>query len=69
MAIDKAKNKLDAVRQDLAATPSATGSEISRLMKNQFNLDMNHEFVSTYRYHIQKGARLAAPTMARTRVD
>ena|SRR5581483_8426122 len=56
-ASGKAKSKMDAVRQILEATPTATGSEISRLMKSQFNLDMNPKVAGTYRYHIQKSKR------------
>src|SRR5882672_3175117 len=51
------RSKMDAVRQILAATPNATGSEIARLMKSQFNLEMNPKVAGTYRYHIQKTAR------------
>src|SRR5206468_455932 len=54
---DKPKNKTQAVRQILEATPTAAGSEISRLMKSQFNLDMNPKVAGTYRYHIQKSKR------------
>src|SRR5437868_1242022 len=53
----KPKNKMQAVRQILESTPHATGSEISRLMKSQFSLDINPKVAGTYRYHILKTAR------------
>src|SRR5882762_873383 len=54
---DRPKNKMQAVRQILDASPTTTGSEISRLMKSQFGLSMTPKVAGTYRYHIQKTAR------------
>ena len=51
------KSKMAGVRQILAVNPTATGSEISKLMKSQFRMSMNPKVAGTYRYHIQKAAR------------
>src|SRR4051794_27765159 len=48
----KPKNKMQAVRQILQATPQMTGSEIATAMKSQVNLAMTPKVASTYRYHI-----------------
>ena len=53
----KPKSKMAGVRQILAANPTATGSEISKLMKSQFGMSMNPKVAGTYRYHVQKAAR------------
>ena len=50
-------NKMEAVRQILAADPNAKAKEISEQAKTKFGVDINPKMAATYRYHVLSKSR------------